>query len=88
MHPRGSVTFSLLLWLHAKVVDSVRALEELHICGVSLHVTPATTLPTTRHEVQLCVHVHLSIHLVELTRIDGLHGVLGGSQFVHLRWSL
>ena len=68
VHAGGSVALSL--GLHAKVVHSVGVLEEFNLCGVSLDVAPAAALPTTRHEVQLRVHRHFCVHLVELTCVD------------------
>ena len=61
---------TLLVRGDTKAVHSVGVAEEPVLLGVLLHVAPATTLPTARHQVKLRVHLDLGIHMFEVSGVD------------------
>ena len=61
---------TLLVSRNSETVDSVRVVKEISGLRVLLDVSPATSLPSARHEVQVRVHVLLEVHQVDRLSIN------------------
>ena len=77
---RGETSF---IWGNSEVVDSVGVIEEAVFFRVLLDVTPATTLPSARHQVEVSVHVDLCVHLAKLSSIHHSWDRAGGASLSH-----